>query len=414
MKKGKILLAFLLTLVMAVGVLTGCGADKGDDAASSTGTNEQTDENEQNEDSTEENADTANEDTDKADSTEDGETIQIAMIMYDWADDQGQYLQQCGAYMEENFNVKFEYVSTGTEAEEVISTVENLCSKGVDGIMNAMTQGFQSWAQICEDKGVYYTVLLNTIDKDDEAFVAGCNYFAGSAHRSEYTQLGKDYAQQVLDGGFKNVLFAAFAEGMLNSNDQMVVGFKEVMDAQDDITYKVINAYPQDLFASITAELAGGNYDGILTSVSVMDFGVGNIFAGELVGQVRAIGHNIDPSTDEAFGAGIVAYITDNLTGIVNMNFVMLVNAIEGNELLGTPDGYWNIEVPSIVLGDAESLATYREYVRSTDDDSKSTYAFTADEMKRFIVSYNSDASYDEFKAYIEETTVEAIAERHQ
>lgn len=33
-----------------------------------------------------------------------------------------------------------------------------------------------------------------------------------------------------------------------------------------------------------------------------MDFGVGKIFAANKVGQMSAIGHNIDPSTDEAFG----------------------------------------------------------------------------------------------------------------
>lgn len=351
----------------------------------------------------------------KSDETSGNEdkVLKIAMVMYDWSDDQGQYLQQCGAYLEENFPVEFEYITTGTDADAIINTIDELCTAGYDGIMNAMTPGFQSWAQICEDNGVYFTVLLSNIDKDDEEFASGLKYFAGSAQRSDWTQLGKDYANQAIAKGYKNILYAGFAEGMLSSNDQMIKGFKEVMDAQNVSTYKVITQYPDNLFGAITAELAGGAYDCVVTSVAVMDFGVGNIFANNLVGKTSAIGHNIDATTDEAMGAGIVAYISDNMTSIVNMNYVMLANAINGKELKGTPEGYWNIETPSVVIDSMDTLTLYREYVRSADEKNP-TYAFDVEDVKMFLTSENPDATFADFETYITETTIEKIAERRK
>jgi|GEM_PF-5228388 len=398
MRKTKKLTALMLLIALVMGVVSACGGGstetEGAKADSETKNNTA--------------AASSSEET-----TGEAEELKIAVVMYNWADDQGLYLQQCGAYLEENFPVKFEYITTGQDADEIINTIDELCTAGYDGIMNAMTAGFQSWAQICEDNGVYFSILLTTIDEDDEEFASGLEYFCGSAHRSDWTQLGRDYANQALEAGCFNILYAGFAEGMLKSNDQMIKGFKEVMDTRADVTYNVITQYPDNLFEAITTELAGGGYDCVVTSVSVMDFGVGNIYANDLVGTTSAIGHNVDETLDEAMEAGIVIYATDNLTSIMNMNYVMIANAVNGKELEGTPDGYWNIETPSVAIDSVETLSTYREYVRSTDEDNP-TYAFNADEVRKFLTSENPDATFSEFESFIVETTLEKIVERHQ
>ncbi len=385
----------LLTVVLVTGI-AGCGSESENAGTEDTAIN----------------SDVSQDGEEASTTAAEVKTLKIAMVMFDWADDQGQYLQQCGAYLEENFPVEFDYITTGTDADEVVNTVQELVTAEYDGIINAMTPGFQAWSAICEENGVYYSILLNTIDEDDKAYAEGLEYFVGSAQRSDFTQLGVDFANQAIDAGLENVLFAGFAEGMLPSVDQVAQGFTQTMDAQSQVMYKKITQYPDNLFPAITAELASKGFDGIVCPVSVMDFGVGNIFANDLVGQTVAIGHNIDASTDDAMGTGVVLYLTDNLTSIVNMNYVMIANAVYGQELSGTPEGYWNIEVPSLVIDSPEKLEEYRTYVRSVDE-SNPTYAFDADDVALFLTYQNPEATFEDFEKYIGETTIEKIIERH-
>lgn len=141
--------------------------------------------------------------------------IQIAYVLYDWSDDQGTYLESYLNYLAENMNITVECVSYTDSTEDLIDTVESLCSKGVDGICVASDDGFQSWAQICEDNGVYCSIMLGCLsDEDDREFAAGLEYYLGSLGTYDYSFLGEEYANFIIEQGYQNVLIAAPSQGL--------------------------------------------------------------------------------------------------------------------------------------------------------------------------------------------------------
>lgn len=342
-----------------------------------------------------------------------GDPIKIAVVMYNFDDDQGKYVKQCGAELEKNFNVKFDYVTSGTDPANAVSTIESECSKGVDGIITAMTAGFQSWADICKQNKVPFSILLNTIDQNDEAYASTNEYFTGSFEHTDWTDVGKAWADYCVQKGFKNTLLVGMSKGYLKASDQEMIGFAAEMD-KAGAKYTEQYSKPEDEFAYITSALADQNkgYDAVGTTVSTLDFALANVYKANLAGKVKVFGMNIGDTADDAFKSGTMDLLYDNFTAIFNINFATLVNSIEGNKLSGTPQGYWNIEMPPAIITSADELAKYRQYSMAKTTDSV-VFAFNTDDIKQFIVSYNPQAKWTDLQNYLLETTVDKVAERH-
>jgi ABC-type sugar transport system substrate-binding protein len=203
--------------------------------------------------------------------------IHIAFIIYSWTDDQGQYIQQYGKYLSDNFNIRLEYISAENTAEDTIDAVESLCSKGVDGIVLANTKGFQSWAAICEENKVYYSIMLGQLDdEDDRQFAAACKYFMGSLGNYDYNPLGEIYAKYTLDKGYKSILVTGSSPGMLMQTDQMISGYTSALD-KAGVKYTTVRAGFTQLFTAVAGTLATNTYDVIYCPIGVMDFAIGNI-----------------------------------------------------------------------------------------------------------------------------------------
>ncbi|MDR1980755.1 MAG: hypothetical protein LBQ39_03925 [Tannerellaceae bacterium] len=336
--------------------------------------------------------------------------IKIAFIIYSWTDDQGQYIQQYGKYLSDNFNIELEYVSAENSAEETIDTVESLCSKGVDGIILANTKGFQSWAAICEENKVYYSIMLGQLDDaDDRAFADTCKYFQGSLGNYDYSWVGEIYAKHTLDKGYKTILIAGASPGMQKQTDQMIAGYTEALD-RAGLKYDTVRAAFNQLFTAISARLAGKTYDIVYCPISMMNFAVSNIYANNLVGKTKTMGHGTSEDLQDAMDAGVISMFSDNFTTDVGVNVAFIINAVEGNKYKDWPtDRFAFIAAPTFAIQNEDDYAVYTKYVRNYESN---PFLCSADKVRSMILSYNGDTSFGAIKDYVETMSLDKLKDQ--
>ena len=338
------------------------------------------------------------------------EPIHLAFILYSWNDDQGQYIQQYGSYLSRNFNIRIEYIQAENSAEATIDTVESLCSKGVDGIILANQNGFQSWAAICEANGVYYSIMLGQLDHEsDRAFAAACKYYLGSLGNYDYTFLGEIYARHTIDKGYKKILITGASPGMQMQTDQMIAGYLGIID-RAGIEYRIARAGFNQLFATVGAALVADTYDIVYCPIGMMNFAVSNIYANRLVGRTRTMGHGNSEDLGDAMDAGVVSMFSDNMTSGVGINVAFIINAVEGNAY---PDWPVNeavyIRAPSFVIQTEDDFAIYERYVRNY-----TTIPFLCDVdlLMSMILSYNSNATFASIRNFVETMDLDTLRNR--
>ncbi len=416
MKKVKGLLAGVMVLIFAFGLTACAGSGAENTSGNTTAAPTQTDK-ESAGDSVAATEGAVAQDTAAAPVTGsksshlDGGTdpLHIAFIIYSWTDDQGTYIQQYGDYLQENFNVEFEYVSARNTAEETIDAVESLCSKGVDGIITANTHGFQSWSAICEEYGVWYSIMLGQLDDaDDQEYAKTCSHYLGSLGNYDYSFLGEEYAAFTIGKGYENVLVAGPATGASTQSDQMIAAYTAALD-KNGVTYKVLQTSFTELFTAIAAELAANTYDMIYCPLSMMNFAVANIYANNLVGKTQTMGHGFSEDLGDALDAGVVAMFSDNMTTDVGVNFALIANAVEGNKYPDWPSGECvNISAPTFIIKSDEDYQVYTEHVRNYEDN---PFLCNVDQVKNMIMSYNGTAAFDGIKTYIETMSIDKLKE---
>jgi ABC-type sugar transport system substrate-binding protein len=333
--------------------------------------------------------------------------ISIAFILYSWTDDQGVYIQQYGDYLSKNFNVRLEYISAENTAEATIDAVESLCSKGVDGIILANQKGFQSWAAICEENKVYYSIMLGQLDdEDDRIYAATCKYFQGSLGNYDYSSLGQIYAKHTVDKGYKKVLVTGAAPGMQTQTDQMIASYCAALD-QAGISYKTFRSAFNQLFTGIAAALASDTYDVIYCPISMMNFAVSNIYANRLVGKTRTMGHGTSEDLEDAMKAGVISMFSDNMTSDIGVNVAFIVNAVEGNTYPDWPKNECvNIQAPAFII---QSEADYEVYTKQVRNYDTNPFLCDVETVQSMILSYNRGATFGSVKTYVETMSLEKL-----
>jgi hypothetical protein len=277
----------------------------------------------------------------------------------------------------------------------------------VDGIILANTKGFQSWAAICEANHVYYSIMLGQLDdQDDRDYADTCKYFQGSLGNYDYSWVGALYAQHTIDKGYKNVLIAGASPGMQAQTDQMIAGYTAGID-KAGIAYSTTRAAFNQLFTGIAAQLAAKTYDVIYCPISMMNFAVSNIYANNLVGKTKTMGHGPSEDLQDAMNAGIVSMFSDNMTSDVGVNVAFIINAVEGNAYPDWPQGkFAHINAPAFIVENADEYAVYTKNVRNYDT---IPFLCDAEKVQNMILSYNKDATFGAIKDYVETMSIDKL-----
>lgn len=376
MKKSKVTL-ILSVLMMLVGiVLTGCG-----DKANNTGGKEK-------------------------------DQINIGVMLYNYTDIQGQEIKSYGSYLEENFNVKFNYATVGSSEEDHIKGLENLLASGVDGVISGYDTALEQSVSLAEEAGVYYSVALGDVDGSiaSDYFVGGIKQFGDNP-----ADLGALYAEQAYRAGARNIGVTSFPEFAFLDAPAIISGLTEKMK-ELDVDHQV-TIYPTE-YHSFAPENASDAVTKIISEHPKVDtiFGLGSgmdfvypaILNSSSPGiHLLALGYNNSTSSGLASGNVLMAG-TNNYTQIVANAFAQLYDRIHGKVY---SDWQPNGRVNYVTLSSVEETDNFNKYVIPSD---KSKGSVTADELKQVMLSFNESATWESLQALTSRTLPEIQQARNE
>ncbi|AIQ16618.1 hypothetical protein H70357_08030 [Paenibacillus sp. FSL H7-0357] len=376
MKKSKVTL-ILSVLMMLVGiVLTGCG-----DKANNTGGKEK-------------------------------DQINIGVMLYNYTDIQGQEIKSYGSYLEENFNVKFNYATVGSSEEDHIKGLENLLASGVDGVISGYDTALEQSVSLAEEAGVYYSVALGDVDGSiaSDYFVGGIKQFGDNP-----ADLGALYAEQAYRAGARNIGVTSFPEFAFLDAPAIISGLTEKMK-ELDVDHQV-TIYPTE-YHSFAPENASDAVTKIISEHPEVDtiFGLGSgmdfvypaILNSSSPGiHLLALGYNNSTSSGLASGNVLMAG-TNNYTQIVANAFAQLYDRIHGKVY---SDWQPNGRVNYVTLSSVEETDNFNKYVIPSD---KSKGSVTADELKKVMLSFNESATWESLQALTSRTLPEIQQARNE
>lgn len=375
MKKNKVI-AFLSVLMLLIGiVLTGCG-DKTNNA-----------------------------------SGKEKEKINIGVMLYNYTDIQGQEIKSYCAYLENNFDVKFNYATVGSSEEDHIKGLENLLASGVDGVISGYDTALEQSVSLAEEAGVYYAVVLGDVDGSvvSDYFVGGIKQFGDNP-----ADLGAIYAEKAYSAGARNIGVTSFPEFAFRDAPAIISGLTEKMkelDVNDEVTIYPTEYHsfaPENASDAVTKIISEHpEVDTIFGLGSGMDFVYPAILNSSTPGiRLLALGYNNSTTAGLEYGNILMAG-TNNYTQIVANAFAQLYDRIKGKVY---PDWQLNGRVDYVTLKSVEEANSFNKYVIPNV---KSEGSVTADELKEVMMTYNESATWESLQKLTTRTLSEIEAARN-
>ncbi|KHL96970.1 hypothetical protein QW71_03310 [Paenibacillus sp. IHB B 3415] len=376
MRKRK-LAAILITLMLLIGiVMTGCG-----DKANNAGGNEK-------------------------------KPVNIGVMLYNYTDIQGQEIKSYGAYLENNFNVKFNYATVGSSEEDHIKGLENLLASGVKGIISGYDTALEQSVSLSEEAGVYYMVMLGDVDGSvkSDYLVGGIKQFGDNP-----ADLGAIYAEKAYSAGARNIGVTSFPEFAFRDAPAIISGMtgkmKELDVNQEAVIYptEYHSFAPENASDAVTKIISGHpEVDTIFGLGSGMDFVYPAILNSSTPGiRLLALGYN-NSTTAGLQNGNILMAGTNNYTQILANAFAQLYDRINGKVY---SDWQLNGKVNYVTLSSVEEAKSFTKYVIPGD---KSEGSVTADELKEVMLSFNESATWESLQTLTSRTLSEIQAARNE
>lgn len=394
MKNTKRYFAILLTMIMLLTVLGGCGTDTG------TGGN------------SENSGDNSESGKDESKGNED--TIKIGINFYSITDSLGSAVYDNLNYAAEQLDgVENQWLVISSYDETAqISDCENLISAGIDGLifMPISDNVAGKVADMCEEAGVYCILTMRNIsDEDILNRVSGYKYFLGWCYEDGAASAYKIFQCALEDNRTKagtiffdeNAVLAqvnkgyrkGFDEGSIeNVTDYTIVG------TTDDLPGTVTNfltLYPE-IDCIFTAMASQGSGEGMLNVLysDVNKNGAKLYCFDSFEGMAKGF-------EEDVLGAVACGQYADAI-----YSYMILLNALQGNRL---SEGLVEVGCNYLILSDSEELAVYEKYV---DDRSSGFMVYDGEDLKNMLVSNNPDFTLEELQNIASGFCMELVMER--
>ena len=131
----------------------------------------------------------------------DNAKYKIGVLLYNFTDIQGKQIKEYGDYLEKGFDVKFVYVSVGSDDDAHIQGLESCLNQGCNAIFSGYNTAIDTCIEKCEEAGVYYGLILGdtqTVEKIAEKNLQSKYYLGGVKQFSgDPTVAGKIFAQVI-------------------------------------------------------------------------------------------------------------------------------------------------------------------------------------------------------------------------
>lgn len=393
------LMAALLTMAMATGMLTGCG----NTAATSNSAQESAAQPaEEGSAAEQEEADSAQE----ALNTEaDVKAFKYGFISWGTADEHGRTLNAAVQWAVDAAGGEFVMDGSAISAESTVAAAENLIQSGCNMISFCTYAGEASVPQIsklCQENGVYWTMWDTTIsDADIAAMLEEDPYYVGSTCEDNY-QAGYDMLKLMVDNGASQIILFKYGVNIPTCDDRCDGAYAAAADLGVEIVYEVVA--PEDYKkAAQDALVAYPDADGILLAGSgtystsmiaaFKEAGKENYYVGAF-DYYDQMGENLKSGELTVIDGGHM------ITG--TFSALMAINAYYGTPLSNEK---YQVVIPYLTLTSGEDYDAYKEYASEGA-------AYTSEELQQFLVAYNPDLTLESFQEEVSKWSIADIKTR--
>lgn len=230
----KRLVAIMMTMVMALGLLTGCGtasSDSGDDS-SSTGDSGNASSSSKEVEATSEYAEFVSKNLEGKGLKEDGSAFKIGQIHANLESEYVIYLSQYAKFLFEQAGCDVTLVNAEMNAEKEDSTIEDFIESGVDLVVIDAIDSNGSTAAVkkLNDAGIPVIFTIRTVENAQYAMFVST---------SDNVNTGEKCMQYLADAAKGEAVDIASVEGYMGASDayQREEGYENVLAKNSNITY---------------------------------------------------------------------------------------------------------------------------------------------------------------------------------
>lgn len=332
------------------------------------------------------------------------EEIKMGFIHNSFSDQLGVMYQKYAQYAADELGCEIVFAEAA-DNDSKISAQQNMIELGCDAIIN--TTCSESLLQMCEDAGVYYVQLGNTIaDSDLAEYAAECEYFIGNILVDNY-DVGANMVNALYEQGCRKLAFIEFTPGQATTMDDRARGMQEAAEAYDDLEIVTTYTGQSASFADGTEQILasyGGKIDGV---VSVMANAAipAAIFAYGMSDQIKYAGVDIQEGTDELLASGTMAYVAGGAFPNAEIAVAMAYNYLTGYKIWADNE---DITRPLLELKSVEDYENYMKYFEGEIP------CYSGEELKTIVGEFNPDVTIDDVRMFALDSDINSVAERHK
>ncbi|CBK74641.1 hypothetical protein CIY_19180 [Butyrivibrio fibrisolvens 16/4] len=320
-------------------------------------------------------------------------------------------------YIQNNYDVTFEYTDALESAEDEKAAIEKFTSKGYDAIISLSSSDRAQQIETCEEYGVYYAIASGVLDDEQYEQYKGYEYFVGQIGPSNETEFeaGKAMGEYYKEQGISTVaIYGAFIPNPMHVYRAagIIAGLGDTYGGTDDMNGMIgqifgdqavdpskiegdveVVAYLQGYGDTTTDELNAAIQKAPEAFLSV---GMATTFFAQTLSQNDIQFADIDSFTEmnlDSMTNGTLTYLAGKYSSSIGPVFALVMNAVNGNVIRDNDGNAVSLSQGYLVATDVDSFNEY--YVTDNGD----TPIFDKESLDTII---GDAVTYDDVKALVE------------
>lgn len=369
----------------------------------------------------------------------DNTKYKIGVLLYNFTDIQGTQIKAYGDYLEKDFDVKFVYVSVGSDGDSHIQGLESCLNQGCNAIFSGYNTAIDTCIEKCEEAGVYYGLILGDTQTTEIAsdklqskyYLGGVKQFGGDPAAT-----GEIFADVINASSLTKIAGISFPPFAFIDGTTLFNKMVEKLDASKTV-YSAGNApvpfpfnYNGDYwYFMFTQEMCEATVTAMFTAHSDIEIVVGMGSGMDYVlPSLRNGGHNNVKMLSLGYTDDVASYMQDGtLLAAGTNNYVQCMASIfaRAYDALESDGTAWYSDRAKsnseyYQYGGADGVADYTILTSVAEVNDFKTYIIgdkangpiTNEELKQCMLSFNENATWADLTALTSRTLAQVKAAR--
>ena len=347
------------------------------------------------------------------------EELKLAMAVYDTTDEQFLAMREYNDYLEQNFNIKFIYSESLSDAEQELAFVDAAASAGCKAYFGYYNMAETETIKQAQAHGMFYVGGVSGVGYEQKPELGDFDNYVGSyvlasdievegEHNGDYLG-GYALGYSMANKGYQHI---AYCEGGAAFGVQMFIDRKEgFLDGLQAAGYDhftdadLVSGWPgTDEFAAQQTAVISGDYDAVVSSFNVAMWFQPVMESGKQIG-LAAIGEANETYKD-FFDMGVVQTVVYDCEETVFGVFLpMAINAALGYEDMAKMDGHPVVTpVTRWTITEAEQIDAIYDYHEAGN------FFVSAEDFAQTLKGLNPNATVETYEEVFNLTLDEALA----